>query len=158
MKIKNPRWYSIDPEKAEKYFEGDLTYIGEFSVSLNVLGYYPCMVFKDAKPNRKKNHKDYLILYKITSPLDAAPRYMISGKSINEIEKCRYQAGVHCLECDTVVYSVSRHDLHYCGCPNEAMVDGGKYYLRCGAKDINKIKLVKIDLLEQKVTGNSENE
>ena len=49
---------------------------------------------------------------------------------------------VKCLECGETIVSYSRHDYKTCSCPNEAMVDGGLDYLRYGAANINKIKII----------------
>lgn len=47
---------------------------------------------------------------------------------------------IKCLECNETIVSRSRHDYVTCGCPNEAMVDGGNEYERYGAKDMDKIE------------------
>lgn len=49
------------------------------------------------------------------------------------------QSCVICLECGTILVSLYTHDYKTCGCPNEAMVDGGYDYRRCGAMSISKI-------------------
>lgn len=46
-----------------------------------------------------------------------------------------------CLECGKIIESKHTHDYQTCGCPNDAMIDGGNEYLRYGAKDIKKIKI-----------------
>ena len=46
---------------------------------------------------------------------------------------------IKCLECDTILESVYRHDFQSCECPNGAFVDGGNDYMRFGCKDITKI-------------------
>lgn len=46
---------------------------------------------------------------------------------------------VLCLDCGTRIISRHVHDYKTCGCPNEAMVDGGLEYERYGAKDMNRI-------------------
>ena len=38
---------------------------------------------------------------------------------------------VHCLNCDDVIWSESRHDFKYCEC-GECFVDGGRDYFRAG--------------------------
>ena len=48
---------------------------------------------------------------------------------------------VKCLECKETIVSYHVHDYKKCGCSNAATVDGGTYYLRYGAKDMNKIEL-----------------
>jgi hypothetical protein len=47
---------------------------------------------------------------------------------------------VKCLECNKVLVSRHRHDYVTCGCPNDAMVDGGNEYERYGAMDMDKIE------------------
>lgn len=37
-----------------------------------------------------------------------------------------------CPDCRQVLVSMSQHDYRACDCPNEAMVDGGRAYLRRG--------------------------
>lgn len=50
---------------------------------------------------------------------------------------------IKCMECGYILVSNHRHDFNSCGCKNEAFVDGGYDYLRAGAKDLSKIKVVK---------------
>lgn len=47
---------------------------------------------------------------------------------------------IKCLECNETIVSRSRHDYVTCGCPNDAMVDGGNEYERYGANDITMIE------------------
>ena len=47
---------------------------------------------------------------------------------------------VKCLECNKVLVSRHRHDYVTCGCPNDAMADGGNDYGRYGAVDMDKIE------------------
>ncbi len=47
---------------------------------------------------------------------------------------------VKCLECNKVLVSRHRHDCVTCGCPNDAMIDGGNEYTRYGAMDMDKIE------------------
>ena len=42
---------------------------------------------------------------------------------------------VQCLDCLKILESTHRHDYRTCDCPNSAMVDGGKEYLRRGGMD-----------------------
>lgn len=50
---------------------------------------------------------------------------------------------VECLACGKIIESTYRHDYNVCGCPNHAMVDGGlEDYVRYGAADMNKIRLI----------------
>lgn len=56
-----------------------------------------------------------------------------------EMERQLVYNSVTCLECNETIVSHSVHDYKTCSCPNEAMVDGGTYYTRYGAKDMSKI-------------------
>jgi hypothetical protein len=47
---------------------------------------------------------------------------------------------IQCLDCMEILESKHRHDYVECGCPNMAMTDGGKDYLRRGAKDFSRVK------------------
>lgn len=49
-------------------------------------------------------------------------------------------SAVKCLECGETIVSRSRHDYVTCGCPNDAMVDGGNDYERYGAMDMDKVE------------------
>jgi hypothetical protein len=51
---------------------------------------------------------------------------------------------VKCLECGETITSRYTHDYVLCGCPNQAMVDGGLDYMRYGAKDMNKIEPIAV--------------
>lgn len=46
---------------------------------------------------------------------------------------------VTCTECKELLVSYSLHDYKTCSCPNGAFVDGGFYYSRYGAKDMDKL-------------------
>lgn len=52
--------------------------------------------------------------------------------------------GVICRFCMKILVSWTTHDCKTCGCPNEAMIDGGRDYIRCGAANLNDIELVRI--------------
>lgn len=158
MKIKKVDWYCFNHEKVYEKFEGDLKFINEFCVR----GWYqPVAVYRNSNPNREKNHKDYMLLfmdyeYTFFGPEEEAPRRLIvSGMDADEMEKYRYQGAVHCLECDTVLYSINRHHYHTCDCPNKAMVDGGKDYLKYGSKN-GAIRVVKLDLLTNTIVEDKE--
>ncbi len=57
-------------------------------------------------------------------------------------EKDREHGKLQCLECGKIIESTSQHDFVSCGCSNETFVDGGKAYMRCGGKDLKKIKIL----------------
>jgi len=152
MKIckEDHNWYGIDTEYAEKFFEGNLTYLNTFCIRGN---YKPVAVFKNTNPDRSKNHKDFMLLW--TEPkgniLDikkAQVDYVtiVSGIDANEMEKYRYQKGMYCPDCKDVIYSVMRHDYRNCSC-GKCMVDGGKDYFKTNMAG----KSVKIDLLTDNI-------
>lgn len=58
------------------------------------------------------------------------------------MDKKILRSRLECLECGDILESVDRHDCVTCGCPNETMLDGGREYLRYGAVDMDKIKLI----------------
>lgn len=45
--------------------------------------------------------------------------------------------------CKMILVSFSRNDFKQCGCQNGAYVDGGHDYLRVGAKDLSRVKVLK---------------
>jgi hypothetical protein len=53
---------------------------------------------------------------------------------------------VLCLDCGTLLASVSGHDYRTCDCPNFAMIDGGNNYLRCGAMNLDRIVAGRMNL------------
>ena len=68
------------------------------------------------KFNKKNN--DWCEYSDLPSPLS----YMNNN---NELVKQIVYNSVKCLECNKVLVSRHRHDYVTCGCPNDAMVDGG---------------------------------
>lgn len=136
-KIKKAEYYGFDHKKVNKMFEGGLTFLNEFCVNNE---YHPVAVYKVAKPNREKGHKDYLLL-------NGPPLNCVRGMTQEEIDKWRFQDALYCHECDTVLYSINRHHFIYCGCPNNTFIDGGKDYTKYGAKDMNKVVMLTLDLL-----------
>jgi len=134
MKIckEDHNYYRINTDAACEHFEGDLTYLNTFCVKG---AYQPVAVFKNANPDRSKNHKDYMLLW-----VDVT--VVISGMDADEMEKYRYQKGMYCPDCKDVIYSVNRHDYRHCSC-GRCMVDGGKDYFKTNMAG----KEVKIDLL-----------
>lgn len=141
-KIKREVWYGFDHAKVAEKFEGGLTFCAEFCVRGE---YKPVAVYKAKKPNTKKGHKKYMLLQIQDG------RGLVRRMSAQEMAKERYQEAIICLECNTLLYSMNRHDFHGCGCSNDTKVDGGKDYLRYLGKDLGKIKLVTLDLITGKL-------
>lgn len=143
MKIKDQYYLGLDREKVIEKFEGNLSFVAEMMVNLKSskgIVKVPSEVYFSANPDRSKNHKDYMIIFYNDDQL------MVTGKDEEEMKDSWTSGGVHCLTCDTVLISLNRHNFHGCGCDNDTFVDGGSDYIRYGAKDLNKTKLVKVDM------------
>jgi len=139
MKVKvNSDFWNFNHEKVLKQFNGT-KFIGEFSV---LDSFFPVAVYYSAAPDREKKHKDYFFLFRRNNNL------MIGGLDSYDMEEWRYQAGIHCLNCDEVIYSSYRHDFRYCSCKKNA-VDGGRDYLKISGNE-KDFEMVTIDLLEMK--------
>jgi hypothetical protein len=137
MKLnKHIPYYGFDHKAVNKKFSGDLTFLNEFCVKGE---YKPVAVYKAANPDTSKGHKRYMLLQ-----LDSGGG-LVRGMTEEEMDKERFQSGIHCKKCDDVIYSVNRHDMHSCSC-KAVSIDGGKDYLRIGGKK-EDYEIVKIDLL-----------
>lgn len=144
--------YGFDFDQVCKNFEGDLKYLNTFCINGN---YNPVAVFRNSKPNRKKDHKDFMLLWTIPKggilnhiENKSKPDVIVSGINKKDIEKFRYQTGVFCPKCKEVIYSVFRHDYRHCSC-GRCMIDGGKDYIRTNLAG----KMVKIDLLTDNISN-----
>lgn len=144
LNIKERKYYNFDLERLNSLLEGDLSYVGTFNVEDRV-----CEVFKAKKPNKKKGHRKYVLIYKENDS------FMITGVTPYQMKKHRTQAAVECLNCNVVLYSLHRHDYHLCGCDNEVFVDGGRDYLRAGYKNKSQFRTLVIDLITKKEVNTS---
>lgn len=61
-----------------------------------------------------------------------------------EAERQLVYNAVKCKQCNTLLVSYTRYDYKTCGCPNQAMVDGGLTYKRYGALSHADIELISI--------------
>jgi hypothetical protein len=137
MKIKEENWYGLDHAEINIKVEGSPDYIRSFMINGHVWA-----VYKSDNPNRENGHKDYVMLSKTGDG-----RWFISGKDKADMEEWKLQSAIHCLLCDTVLYSITGHHYHKCGCANETMVDGGRNYLRYGGRDMTLVKPITLDLI-----------
>lgn len=150
MEIEEVNWFGFKHESVKEKFEGSPEYRGTFAFD----GGQTWAVYYCAKPNKEKGHKNYMMLTERYEPLSDESKLWVSGRTPEEMEKDRYQTGLHCLSCDTVIYSQNRHDMHPCKCRSSfkrVHVDGGKDYLRVTFGKDAKYKEVRIDLLERKI-------
>lgn len=144
MKVKKVDWYGFEHDKVAQHFEGDLTFLNYFSVPAKGGGWVPVAVYKSKKPNIKKGHKKYMLLQK------KEKGGVVAGMSAQQMTKYRTQDALHCLRCDTVIYSIDQHHYHSCPCGNIS-VDGGRDYLQFSFKEKSQYKGVLLDLLTDKI-------
>lgn len=146
MKIKKVEWYGFDHKVVRERFEGDVTFVNEMCLTTqDGKNYFTAAVYKAKKPDRTKGHKKYMLLFK------NGDKIYVSGRDLKELKKDRIVDAIHCLECDVVMCSLARHHFHQCGCSNETFIDGGKDYSRCGAMNLKKTRMVKLDMLTDKI-------
>jgi hypothetical protein len=140
MKVPQINYYGFNHEGVNKKFTGGLTFMNTISINGT-----PHAVYKSKAPDKSKGHKKYMLL-----SVHGDTMY-VSGMTPTQIKKYRVATAVHCLECDKLIISTGRHDYVVCGCPNNAIVDGGDCYTRVGAMDLTKIRQPSVDLFTRKV-------
>lgn len=137
MRLKEVNYFGFDHAQVNKRFGGELTYLRTFTIRDHWWA-----VYKAARPDREKGHKDYMML----CTHDHGGN--VSGSTPEQMEIERRQSAVLCHGCDTVLYSINRHHFHKCGCDLGTFVDGGKDYMRYGGANMAEISLVTIDLID----------
>lgn len=146
--LKKVDWLGLDHKAVSKHFEGDPQFINYMNVGNE--GDLVAAVYLSKNPNREKGHKEFMLLWK-----HPEGSLMVSGMEREEIEKHTKVAGLACMKCNTALWSLNRHHYHSCGCENDMFVDGGKDYLRAGAKNLSKTATVTINLLTDEVIVDS---
>lgn len=142
-RLQPKNWYGFNHEVVRERFEGDLTYVCELPLTLKTGRgeiRLPASLYKAANPNRDKGHKEYMALFRNGDGL------MVTGRELPELSKDRYVYGMRCLECDDVIFSMTRHDFTRCSC-GACFVDGGTDYFRAGAKSFERTSKAWIDLM-----------
>ena len=147
MELRKPDYMGIKHDKINDFLEGDLTFINYMCIDIAGVGNHVAAVYKARKPNLKKGHKKYVLLF--TDPNSG--RVFVSGRSPQKMIKEKMHSGVLCPGCNTVVLSLYRHDFQQCGCELETFADGGKDYLRVGSKKLDDIKFVSVNLLTDEI-------
>lgn len=147
MSIKQVNYYGLNHEAVNKQFEGELTYCNTFCVKDE---YAPVAVYKAKKPNTAKGHKKYMLLQ-----VSRGGGGVVRGMSAKEMKEWRYQAALHCLTCDMIIYSVNRHHMCCCDCNADSdtsiTIDGGKDYTKVSYASKALFKHVTLDLIANKV-------
>lgn len=142
--IRKNNFYGFRHDVIDERFKGSLTYCNDITVHGE---YMPVSIYHAAQPDYTKGHKRYMLLQ-----IRAEGGGIVRGMTEAEIEPFRKVTAAHCLKCNTVFYSTYRHDYTKCGCKNETFVDGGSDYLRWGAKDMTKVRIVTLDILNDEIT------
>jgi hypothetical protein len=151
VSLKKVEWYGLKHDLIAKKFEGDLEFVNYMNVGSG--GDNVAAVYSVRKPNKGKGHKGFMLLFK-AYPSESSTWY-VSGMDLKTVKKHALVEGVLCLSCNQALWSLSRNHFHDCGCNNETFVDGGKDYLRYGAKSLKKTALVTINLLTDEVVVDS---
>lgn len=141
MKLKERNFLGFNHKAVEDKY-GDIKFVGEVPVRFKTdrgETYLPCAVYKNLNP-AKTDFKDYMLLF------FAGETYMRAAKTEKEMFSQWIHMGIHCKKCDSVLLSIDRHDYLTCDCENEAMVNGGKSMMQYGAKDMNQIEMVTVNL------------
>jgi hypothetical protein len=140
-------YYGLDLSKINEKFTGDLTYLGDISTKEGAFTRV-YSVFKAANPDRSQGHKEYVMIYHDAVSM----KYYVTGREENQLGSLAKMEGIKCLECGEVLVSLDRHDYQSCKCENSASIDGGRDYIKRGAKDLSKVAFVEINLLTGEVS------
>lgn len=132
-------YFGYDIKICSKHLGDNVEYLGTFCIKGN---YFPCAVFYSPDPNLEKGHKNYPFLHSTDSEV------WIGAMDESEFEDERYQDGIYCIHCDSVIYSVNRHDYRMCNCKDgdkKVSIDGGRDYTIIGYGSNANYKHVRID-------------
>jgi hypothetical protein len=112
--VENHNPEKIDPVKVLEHLDTD-EFVGVWFVK-DCQGY----VFHSKNPDRSKSHKDYCIVKYRYNAMTEKYDMVIMGYDTDDMNKMSTQGAVACHHCKTVIWSLHRHDYHYCKClPNE---------------------------------------
>lgn len=150
VSLKKVDWLGLNHAAVAKHFEGSPEFVNYMNVGKD--GDLVAAVYHSKNPNREKGHKEFMLLWKYYDHAADRDKLMVSGMELAQLKKHAKVSGVACLKCNTAMWSLDRHHYHGCGCSNEAIVDGGKDYLKYGAKDMSNVALVSINLMTDKVS------
>lgn len=148
LKLQKVDYLGLDHKMVCEKMEGELRFVNYFSIN----SYNGAIaVYHNAKPDRSKSHKDYMLLYNRYEPHEDKFRLYVSGIDEDKIQdKDRYRSALRCEHCGETIYSAYRHDYRTCEC-GDTFIDGGSEYARWGGGDG---KSYTIDMLTDKVTEN----
>ena len=138
LNIKQINIHNFDHSLVNKKYEGGLTYINDF-----IIHNRPIAVYKVANPNLEKGHKEFFLI----ENFGFGKGGQVMGMTKEELKKYSKVQALHCLKCNTIIYSCSNHHVCYCNC-GESFVDGGQLYFRYSFSDRKYSKQITLDLLE----------
>lgn len=140
MKLKDRNYLGFNHPKVEEKY--NVKYVCELPIKFKTDRgevQIACAVYKNFE--KKEGYKDYMIMF------FHGNNYMISGRSEKDLFSQWLVHGIHCKSCGEVIISMERHDYVTCDCENHAMIDGGgQPYWRYGAKDMNQIEMVTVNM------------
>lgn len=113
-------YYGLKHDVVARQFSGDLTYITTMCIED---GYKPWAVYHAANPDTSKGHKEYMLLQV------EGKQGRVIGRTAEQMEPWWKQDAIQCELCKDVVFSINRHDMHYCEC-GACFIDGGREYCR----------------------------
>jgi hypothetical protein len=141
MKLRERNFLGFNHHVIEAKYK-DIKFVSEVPIRFKTdrgETHLPCAVYKNLNPNRPE-YKDYMLLF------FAGDNYMRSSKTEKEMFSQWIHIGIHCKSCGEVLISLDRHDNISCECENHATIDGGKGAMRYGARDINQVEKVTVNL------------
>lgn len=148
MKLRDMNYFGFNHKAVNDKFGGDLEFVCEMPVPLKTsygMMPIPCAIYLAHNPDRSKGHKDYLLLF------SQGETYMVTGRSVEEMEPLWNIPGIVCGKCQTVLLSIDRHHFVQCECHNETFLDGGMHYQRIGGKDLSLIGNVLVNMKTKQI-------
>ena len=148
MKIRPFNYFGFNHKAVNDKFGGDLEFVAEMPIPIMTSSGpipTPCAVYKAHNPDRKKGHKDYMLLF------SAGETYFVSGRSEEEMSRLWEVPAICCDSCNEVLISIDRHHFMKCACKNETFLDGGMVYQRIGGHDLSQIGHVLVNLKTKQI-------
>jgi aldehyde:ferredoxin oxidoreductase len=138
-------------EVAEKLFkDSEVEFMGYWYVKDA-----PAFVWHSKNPNRELGHKDYVVLKHRYNPMLENNDMVIMGYDQEDMEKLSVKEAAACHNCNTVCWSLTRHDYHACRCKEDdkqIYVDGGSDYMRMSFGNQALYSMVTINFLTKQIT------
>lgn len=101
----------LDIKKVQEHMEGLDHFMGVWFVK-DCSAY----VFHSENPDRNKGHKDYCVLKYQYNPMTERRDIVVMGYDQDKMTEMSTQGAIACHHCKTIIWSLYRHDYHYCRC------------------------------------------